>query len=155
QVTLDITRPDGVPGQSLTIDRGVYELRPGLRATDATLALTIRASRGLQHTVTLPDGASLESVTINGAAQPIRQDGRKVTVPIVPGRQTITLAWRQPLGVAALFRAPSVDLGAPAVNVTTQVEGLDARWLLYTGGPAVGPVVLFWSLLLVLLVVGA
>jgi hypothetical protein len=155
QVVLDITRPDGVAGQSLTIDKASYEVRPGLRATDATLTLTVRASRGLQHTITLPEGATLEAGILNGAAQPIRQDGRKVTVPITPGVQTVRLAWRQPLAVGLFFRAPDVDLGASAVNVTTTITGQSDRWILLLGGPRVGPVVLFWSMLLVLVVVAA
>ncbi len=155
EAVVEISRPEGVAGQSLTIDHVAYDVSPGLRATDASATLTIRASRGLPHTVTLPDGAQLESLAINGAVQPIRQEGRKVTVPIVPGTQTIRLAWRQPDGIAPMFRAPELDLGAPSVNVETTIAPQGGRWILLLGGPRMGPAVLFWSLLLVLLVVAA
>lgn len=155
QAAVEVTRPDGTPGQTLTVDRSVYEIRPGLRATDATLTLTIRASRGLEHTVTLPENAVLESISINGATQPIRQEGRKVVLPIVPGPQTVRLGWRETPGIATYFRSSDVDLGTPSVNASTQIAGLGSRWILFLGGPRVGPVVLFWSLLLVLLLVSA
>jgi hypothetical protein len=155
QASLEVFRPEGVAGQSLTIDRTVYEVSPGLRATDAVATLTVRASRGLQHTVSLPEGAELESLSINGAVLPIRQEGRKVTVPVVPGTQTIRLAWRQPLALGTYFRTPQIDLGAPCVNLTTAINGAGSRWVLFLGGPRVGPVVLFWSLLIVLLVTAA
>ncbi len=153
EASVALTRPDGVPGQTLTIDQSTTDVTPGLRATDVSLSLSIRSSRGAEHTITLPDGAQLESLTINGATQPIRQDGRKVTIPVVPGAQQLVLLWRESQAIAPSFTASSIDLGAPSVNATMVIHVPGARWLLLTGGPRVGPAVLFWSLLLVLLVV--
>ena len=82
---MSLVRPDGVAGQTLTIDQSTTALSPGLRATDVTLSLTLRSSRGGEHTITLPEGAQLESLSINRVVQPIRQDGRRVTIPVVPG----------------------------------------------------------------------
>jgi hypothetical protein len=147
-----LVRPDGVPGQTLTIDESTTALDPGLRATDVTLTLSVRSSRGGDHTITLPEGAQLESLVINQATQPIRQEGRKVTVPIVPGAQTVQLSFRDPAGITTVFASPVVDLGAPSVNATVTLAP-GGRWLLFTGGPRVGPAILFWSLLVVLLVV--
>jgi hypothetical protein len=148
-----LSRPDGVPGQSLTIDQSTVALRPGLRATDVTLSLTIRSSRGGDHTLLLPEGAQLESLSINNASQPIRQEDRKVKVPIVPGAQSLDLVFRVATGLGTLFLSPAIDLGAPSVNATVTLEVPSSRWLLFTKGPRVGPAILFWSLLLVLLVV--
>jgi hypothetical protein len=148
-----LVRPDGVAGQTLTIDQSTTEITPGLRATDVSLSLSIRSSRGAEHTITLPPDAQLESLTIDGNTQPIRQDGRKVTVPVVPGAQNVVLAWREVPPIAPSFSAPKIDLGAPSVNATIVIHVPGARWLLLTGGPRVGPAVLFWSLLLALLVV--
>jgi hypothetical protein len=148
-----LTRPDGVAGQTLTIDESTTALSPGLRATDVTLTLTVRSSRGGEHTVTLPEGAVLESLSINGSVQPIRQDGRKVTVPVVPGAQTLALTFREAVGLGVLFESPAIDLGAPSVNATVTLAVPGGRWLLFAFGPRVGPAVLFWSLLLVLVVI--
>ncbi len=153
-VELAITRPEGVTGQSLTIDRARHEVRPGIRATDSTLSLSLRASRGLEHTLVLPEGAELDSVSIAGRPVPLRLDGRKLTLPVSPGAQTVNVAWREPRGLALVYRTPSVDLGTPSVNAETVVTGLGSRWILFTAGPRLGPAVLFWSLLLVLLAVG-
>ncbi len=152
EVGVELLRPDGVAGQTLTIDESTTDIQPGLRATDVTLSLHVRSSRGGQHTVTLPPDAQLESLSINGATQPIRQQGRAVMVPIVPGAQTIALTWRETPGLSTFFAAPSIDLGAPSVNATTTIAVPGAEWLLLAGGPRVGPAVLFWSLLLVLFV---
>lgn len=152
-VTLDVIRPEGVPGQTLTIDTSELWISPGLRATDGSLEMTVRSSRGAQHALTLPDGAELLSVSIDGTAQPVRQEGRAVVLPINPGPQQVALRWRQADGIAARFVAPAVDLGAPSVNAHLRVGMPPSRWILFAGGPRLGPAVLFWSLLPVLLLV--
>jgi hypothetical protein len=151
--TIAVTRPDGVTGNTLTIDESTYALRPGVRATDATLTLSMRSSRGAQHAITLPEGAVLDSVAINGSTVPIHQEGRKVTLPISPGSQSASIAWRTPAGMGLSFTAPAVDLGAPSVNATTTIAMPEGRWALALRGPHLGPVVLFWSLLLVVIAV--
>ncbi len=149
-VSLEIARPPGVAGQTMTIDSAEIQIRPGLRAVDATATFTARSSRGAEHTVRLPEGAELESVSINGTSQPLRRQGNAVTLSFAPGAATVMVAYRVPRGITTLFRAPPFDFGAPAVNVTTCVSLSDARWILFVRGPRLGPAVLFWSLLLVL-----
>jgi hypothetical protein len=153
ELVVDLSRPDGVPGQTLTIDESEVAVTPGIRATDVTVSLHIRSSRGGDHAITLPPNTQLETVTINGAEQPIRQQDARVVLPIVPGPQEVVLGGRQARGLAAFFRTPELDLGAPSVNATLTLAAPSSRWLLFVGGPRVGPAVLFWSLLLILLVV--
>ena len=152
-VSIQLLRPAGISGQTLTIDNSSYELRPGLRATDATLSFSLRSSRGGEHVLHLPEGAALESVTVNGSPQPLRQQGRHVTLAIVPGLQNEQLAFRLPQGISASYHAPPFDFGTKTVNATTSIRLSDARWVLFAQGPRLGPAVLFWSLLLVLLLV--
>ena len=91
-------------------------LSPGVRSTDVSLDLALRSSRGGQHTIVLPQGAELTAMKIDGQAQPIRQEGRRVTLPL-------------------------------------HLEVPRGRWLLLAGGPRLGPAILFWSLLAVILLV--
>jgi len=152
-VTVEVSRPVGVPGATLTIDSSVLELSPGRRATDATLSLAMRSSRGGEHTLTLPEGAVLESVRIDGATRPIRQEQRAVTIPLVPGSQQVALAWRQPQGIASRLRSPAVQLGAPSVNAEVRIAMPADRWTLLVGRALLGPAVLFWSTLAVVALV--
>lgn len=152
KLELSITRPEGIGGRSLTIVRSVMKVTPGLRSTDVSLDLALRSSRGGQHTVTLPEGAELTAVTVDGQPQPIRQEGRKVRLPIHPGPpQTIALSWRESRGISLFFRTPEVDLGAPSVNALADAEIPASRWILLLGGPRLGPAVRFWSVLVVIL----
>ena len=90
KVTVRVTRPSGVPGRTLTIDHSVLSVSPGLRATDATLQISLRSSRGGQHGITLPAGSVLQSVSVNDVVQPIRLEGRRLTLPVSPGAHIYT-----------------------------------------------------------------
>ena len=146
-----ITRPEGVAGRALTIDDSTLELSPGLRSTDTKLALTLRSSRGGEHTITLPEGAQLLGASINGASQPLRLEARSLRLPVVPGAQLVELSWREPRGMDVLLHTPEVKLNAPSVNATVQVHLPLERWVLWVSGPRAGPAILFWGVLLALI----
>jgi hypothetical protein len=149
RIALAVEKPEGTGGETLTIDRSELRLRPGVRATDATLALVLRSSQGGQHFVTLPEGAELTRLAVGGVEQPIRQEGRRVPIPLAPGSRAVELAWREPRGIGAWLRGPEVDLGLPSVNAHATVEVPPSRWVLFLGGPRLGPSVLFWPILVV------
>ncbi|MCK5796481.1 MAG: hypothetical protein KAI47_04830, partial [Deltaproteobacteria bacterium] len=153
KLTFAISRPKGIGGQSLTLDKALLELRPGRRATDATLTINLRASRGGQHILTLPEGARVQKVTLGKTSYPVQQDGRRLTLPVSPGTTRITLVWRQAAALGSVYRVPALSLGSQAVNAQIVIRAPRSRWILLTGGARVGPVVLFWSLLALLLVV--
>ena len=90
---------------------------------------------------------------INGVAQPVRQEKRQVTLPIVPDSQRIQLQWREPNGIQRLFRSPSLNLGTDSVNSEIRIELPRDRWVLLAGGPQLGPAVLFWGALVVVVLV--
>jgi len=152
-VKVEVVRPGSVQGQTLTIDQSSLEVTPGARATDVTFTANLRSSRGGLHALKLPEGAELQSVTVNGSQQPIRQEGRTVAIPLVPGSMSIALSWRQNGGMTGVWRTPEVEAGTPTVNADLSVKVPADRWVLFLWGPRMGPAVLFWSFLLVLLLV--
>ncbi len=152
-VELRFSRPVGAGGQTLTIDSTQLSLTPGLRATDAELSLVIRSSRGVQHQIALPAGAELLQATVSGQGQPLRTDSGRVTLPVPPGLSRVQLRWREARGLKPLFAPEALDVGASAVNASTVLHLPADRWVLLTGGPLVGPSVLFWSLLVVTVLV--
>ncbi|NOZ53421.1 MAG: hypothetical protein GXP08_09835 [Gammaproteobacteria bacterium] len=151
EVNISTLRPEGVIGRTLTIDRSQLVIKPGKRATETTLNFHLRSSQGLQHSIVLPPGAILEAVEIDNILQPIRQDGRRVTLPVKPGEQQYSLRWRLPTGLVNYYTTQAVDLGLDSVNSAVQVQLGQDRWVLLTAGPRLGPAVLFWGIVLVII----
>lgn len=144
-----VSRPGSVVGQTMTIDQSVLHLTPGIRATDATLSVRLRTSRGDRETFVLPEGAELLAARVDGRQQPLRMEGRKLAVAVPPGAHIVEADWRQPGGARLFLRAPEVDLGVASVNSHVEIAIPSGRWILFLGGRGVGPVVLFWSMLAV------
>lgn len=152
-VALAISRPEGIDGQTITIDRSHLVLRPGIRATDAALSFTLRSSRGGQHTITLPAQATLQRIAINGQAQSIRLEERALRLPLTPGTSNVEVQWQEARGIGWRYVASEVDLGTPSVNARTQIVLPRDRWLLAVSGPTVGPAVLYWGVVIVIVLV--
>ena len=153
-VKLKISRPAGIEGRTLTLEKSHLELRPGRNTTAASLFLSINSSQGGQHDILLPIDAELQSVSINGAIAPIRQENRKVSLPITPGHQELVLKWIEARGMAMKYDSSRVDLGTPSVNAGVDIHLPGNRWPLWVGGePLAGPAVLFWSVIIIIFMV--
>jgi len=151
KVSLKISRPAGIKGQTLTIEKSHLELRPGMKTTAARLALSIKSSRGGQHSLTLPVLAQLQEVAIMGKTAPIRQEGRQVALPIFPGQQNIVLKWIEAKGMTSQYQSSLIDLGAPSANARVDIYLPPSRWPLFVGGEQlVGPAILFWSVIIII-----
>ena len=153
-VSLKISRPTGSKGQTLTIEKSHLELRPGRQTAAARMTLSIKSSQGGQHTITLPSDAELQEVKIDGKIQPVRQEGLRVALPITPGQQDFELKWLEAKGITTRYRSSAVDLGAESVNASIDIYLPRSRWPLFVGGEQlVGPAVLFWSVLIIIVIV--
>ncbi len=151
---LSISRPAGVPGPSMTVTSSKRVIKPGLRTTETSLFLSLNASRGLQHTITLPPGVELQKSLIDGKELSLQLEGTQLTVPILPGKQDIEIGWRSPHGVATgKLLTETVNIGLPSVNASIELSVPSSRWILFTGGPRIGPAVLFWGELLVIILI--
>ncbi len=151
-LSLSVSRPEALSGDSLAIDVAALRFSPGKRASDATLSYTLRATRGGQQALALPPDAELLRVAIDGREHHLKLEQGRLSLPVVPGQQRVEISWRQPLGLSSLLRSPAVDLGTSASNISLEVP-LPERWLLLTGGPGVGPAVLYWPQLVLLLLI--
>ncbi len=152
-IEIRITRPKAVSGPIVTMDSAAIKWTPGERQDRAELTLGVRTSRGGQHQLELPQEADLQKVGIQGRSQPIRQEGRHVVVPLVPGAQKITLEWLQPTSGQWWYHPPRVSIGGPAVNASVSVQVPENRWILWVSGPRLGPAVLFWGYLVIVVLI--
>jgi hypothetical protein len=147
------TRPKASAGTTLAFDAVNLAISQGDRSSTARLTLQYRSTRGAQHVIRLPEDAEITEVQIDGRVEPLRADGRDLTLPILPGEHSINIAWRDGHDAGSVTGTPDVDLGAPASNITMNLTLPGNRWLLGTSGPPLGPAVLYWPELVVLILI--
>ena len=153
QLLMIASRPEASAGSTLAFDSVNLAVTEGSRSRDVSLRLSYRSTRGAQHIIRLPAAAELTSVTVDNREQTLRANDGELDIEILPGNHTITIDWREAGGMAFVTRTPEVDLGAPASNINLTLAKSQDRWLLATSGPKLGPAVLYWSELAVLIVV--
>jgi hypothetical protein len=151
EAVINVSRPAPVKGRSITLQASELNVAPGKRSSAVDLKLIMRSSQGGDHAITLPEGAALQSVKVNGTTQPISPEKNVLTLPVVPGEQTYQIAWRQKEGMGTFYRLPQTDLGINGVNGKTHITLPGDRWTLFTRGEGLGPAVLLWSQLIVIL----
>jgi len=148
---LAFSKPAAIAGDSLAFDGVQVTSRAGERATETTLSLRARSTRGGEHAISLPPGAELLDANRDGESINLAVRDGKLSLPLLPGEHGYTLRLREPHGVAARTRTPAFALHAPVANVDLALQLPQDRWVLWTWGPTTGPAVLYWSQLVVLL----
>ena len=152
-LTIKVTRPASVQGDTQAIDSVSLDSQFGQHAATHTLKFQLRASQGGEHPVELPKGADVISVLRDGQILNVRPLDGKVSLPISPGQHDFTIVFRENADLTTRATTPLVSLGLAAANITLTVSLPDDRWLLATWGPRVGPAVLYWGELLVMILV--
>lgn len=148
---LAFSKPVAIAGDSLAFDGVQVSSHAGERATETTLSLRARSTRGGEHAIDLPAGAELLDARRDGESINLAVRDGKLSLPLLPGEHDYTLRLREPRGVAARTRTPEFALHAPVANIDLDLQLPQDRWVLWTWGPTTGPAVLYWSQLVVLL----
>jgi len=150
-LTLRVTRPVATQGAARAIDGVSLRSEAGQRAATHTLAFTLRASQGGDQAIGLPKDAELLGVSRDGQTLNVRLLEGKMSLPVAPGSHTFEVRFRDAEPIGTLARTPAIALGLPAANVWLDLQLPADRWLLAAFGPAVGPAVLYWGELIVLI----
>ncbi|MDO8863529.1 hypothetical protein Q6D67_17660 [Haliea sp. E1-2-M8] len=152
-LVLDIAAITPLEGSWLAADRVGLDIRLGARSAEYTLHTSLRATRASTHTVQLPPEAELLEASIEGRAQNLQAEDGALRLALAPGEQHLMVRWHQPEGTALLWQSAVPDLGVASANVSITATLSDRRWVLWTGGPLLGPAVLYWAALAVMLLV--
>jgi hypothetical protein len=152
-LSIAFAHPQGIEGQTLTIDHVSLEDTPGRRLERVHLVATARSSREQPLVLKIPKEAEVQQVLLDGEDRPARPENGELRLTVPAGGHTLEVRWQQSRGMGVLYGLPRVSFSSPAVNVTQQLTVPPERWLLATRGPAWGPAVLFWSYLVFLLAV--
>jgi hypothetical protein len=147
EVELKISRPEAVPGETVTVDRVSHEVSLGQRQRVSRLDLSIRASLGEDFLIRLSEGAEITSLTHSGASIPVRNVEGKIVVPLRPGTQDVSVGWKVDLPLEMSASVGEVLLPVKSANINTTLRIPEDRWILWAHGPLRGPAVQFWTIL--------
>ncbi|MBX2808811.1 MAG: hypothetical protein KTR20_09290 [Cellvibrionaceae bacterium] len=145
-----IRKPEGVPGPVHTVERALLKVEAGDQLQRSTLTLTIRASIGTDYPIVLPETADVLKFSIDGKVMNTPSENT-VIVPLQPREQTLELIFQTPVGVKVVSDSPAISLPGHTANITLQYQLPRDRWPLYLRGPAIGPAMLYWGVLLVII----
>lgn len=150
-ISIAVVRPAAVEGRQLSIDAVELNQNVGKRADNLSLKLQMRATQGENYDLQLPENAQLQRVIIDGHETPVSQSQNRLKIPVNPGSHRIQVDWQSENDGGVRTETPSLDLGMPATNLRLHMNLPSDRWLLFVGGPSIGPALLFWGVLVVVL----
>lgn len=151
-VRIEIRRPAGVEGKTLTITSVSYNVTPNERILVGNVVFSYASSRSGYLKLELPSASSLQQFTLDSARQVSSLKDGVLQVPVIPGAHKVHLQFSMPFSFGAFTSIPPISLGEASANVRIMASLPQNRWLLFCGGPAWGPVVLLWTKLLFLLI---
>jgi hypothetical protein len=124
-VELAVSRPEAIPGATVTVLGGTHEIALGKRQRASKLDLSLRCSLGEDFLVDLPADAEVTSLAHNGEAIPVRKDGSRLIIPLRPGEQSISIGWKinAPLG----FRATAGEIRLPVESAKISIPSCACR----------------------------
>lgn len=154
-VTLDISRPDAVAGETMTIRQAIHKMNMGSRQRTSTLKLSLQTSLGTDFIMELAPEAAVTSLKLNDVETPVRKEGDRVIVPLRPGEQSIELAWKTPTSLEFKSLGDEVKLPVNCANTSTIISlSSDDRWILWADGPLRGPAVSMWAVFIFVIIIG-
>ncbi|MGI9284347.1 MAG: hypothetical protein ACR2P1_03085, partial [Pseudomonadales bacterium] len=150
RLAISIVEPQALPGASQTIEQVGLTTRPGLRRSAVELTLRLRAGHAGNYEFSLPDEAQLQKIMLDGQEFPLPSDAQQLSLPLHPGTQQLQLHWQVATAMQLQIETPALDLGLPASNINLEMHVPAGRWLLFVGGPSIGPAMLVWGVVLVI-----
>lgn len=142
---LQIERPRFVEGDAIAFDRVELNLTQGEAQLEGSMTLNFRNTRGLDHVIRLPEDWRAKELLINSLNTPIGSQSRDLMLQLPPGKGQVLLKFSVQKALSPLLRLELPDLKAMAANIGIDLEASQERWILWTSGGLVSPVVLYWN----------
>ncbi len=151
RLALRFSRPQAAAGVTTTVEQVQLQLRPGARSSALRAELRINSSLGGDYPLQLAGPAQLKRVTLGANEQTHAGGDDRVVLPLMPGVNQVAIEWELPRGISTALRTPQLQLAGSASNIDLQVELPGDRWPLWVAGPRLGPAMLYWGVLVVMI----
>ncbi|MCK5878853.1 MAG: hypothetical protein KAH24_03680, partial [Holophagae bacterium] len=149
-MVLNITRPEPIPGPTVTVSKISRKVSVGSRMRKTTLELDVNSSLGQDFSLTLPDGLTVEIIKRDGSVLPVQREDKRLILPLVPRKQHIRIDLKEMKTLGMLTRTAPIELATEGANIETRIAMPRDRWPLLVGGPTEGPAIRFWSIFLLM-----
>ncbi len=154
KVTLKISRPEAISGETCTVHRVQQSTQWGKSQSEKTLNMDLQSSLGGDFKITgWKESQKIDSLMVGGVRTPVRREGENLMIPLKPGEQKIELHWRENQGVGFWNQESGFQFPVPVSNIRIDWSIPQDRVLLWTWGPRKGPAVLIWAMLLCSIIV--
>ncbi|MEN0036171.1 MAG: hypothetical protein AAGC78_03850 [Cellvibrio sp.] len=154
-ISIAVSRPEATKGNAVSIDEAKLEYDLGDRASNSTLSLSVRTNQAGYYDFNLPQGARLVGMTINDEEVALQAVNGKIKIPLRPGEQELEIGWQGDEGIGLKTNSPLIQLGNHSSNQSINIDLPSDRWTLLVGGPSMGPAVLLWGMLVIILLLAA
>lgn len=152
-LSVDIYRPELLTGQTLAFDQMQWAQTDGEREHQGNISVQYRATKAGEHQWSIPEHWQVSNVYFDGVSQMIRPKDGKLTLAIAPGAHSVSVDYKTNESVGVLRHSPDFDAGLSVANISLSRTLPENRWILFVSGPAIGPAVLYWSALLVFILI--
>jgi hypothetical protein len=153
KVILNISQPGPVAGSTITIQNVHIQSSPGKKTSSNTMTMKLISSQADRVSFRLNADVILENVMVDNRSQIVAINKGLINIPVHPGEQEINLRWKDKNGISLLTKSPEIDCGMSGTNANVEITVPQERIVLFTGGPLMGPALLFWAMLIVLLII--
>lgn len=152
QLTLAVSRPEPADGATLVINAlsVQHNMGPGIQNTN--LDIGIQTLQGGNFNFQLPEGAELSRLYVNGIEKPNTQKRGNISIPVNSDTQSLGMEWQVPSELSLLTQPTPLQLNYPYANTHVTVHLPRDRWVLWLSGPHIGPAIVLWSVLAVVLI---
>lgn len=152
-LTVNPIRPLSVDGATTTVESAQVIVRPGRRSISSEFFLSVKSSTGGDYVIGLPPESSIKSFVVNAESFSPQSNKGQIVASLKPGDNSINIQWDVDGGITSILNSPEIKLSTPANNVTTKIELPRDRWPLLVWGPSIGPAMLYWGVLCVIVAV--
>lgn len=149
-LTLLAQQPLALKGPTTTVESATVALTPGKRSSALETQLQISSSIGGDYRVALREANTLKNVSVNGVDISQSRADEKLVLPLTPGANDIVIRWELARGAEFATRTPALVLDTIGNNVNLTLQFPVDRWPLWVSGPRIGPAMLYWGVLVVI-----
>ena len=149
---LAVDKPAGIAGPTYTVETAELSVTAGSALQRSSLSLQIRSSLGSEYPLSLPANSEVLQLRIDGNDINTPAD-HNISIPLQPGSQQIDIEFQNRDELGIITSSPVIDLPNGAANIRLEFALPRDRWPLFLSGPAIGPAMLYWGVLCVIVLV--